>query len=43
LDVLVYVATSGFYLERLTDGALIDTIVLEVERLVFFVAALLDA
>jgi hypothetical protein len=43
LDVLVNVATSGFYLERLTDGALIDTIVLEVERLVFFVAALLDA
>ena len=43
LDALVNVATSGFYLKRLADWTLFNTIVLKIERLVLFLAALLNA
>ena len=43
LDVLVDVATSGFYLKRLTDRTLFNTIVLKVQGFVFLFAALLDS
>jgi len=43
LDALVDVATSGFYLNHLAYWTLFNTIVLKVERLVLFFAALLNA